>query len=149
MAGVISEIYPGLYQCGRDAATDWSPLPGSTAPVQLPPQVLIATEGNLDDNVNQAAYQTLYIYWPIDDTDQVQFDVERARAIAKLCAHLLRSGQQVVVRCGAGYNRSSLITGRTLIELGLSPQEAVETVRQKRPGSLGNQFFANWLLAGG
>jgi protein-tyrosine phosphatase len=53
----------------------------------------------------------------------------------------------VVVNCSAGLNRSGLLVGRSLIELGYTPAEAVELVRQARgPHALSNVAFAKFLL---
>ena len=44
----------------------------------------------------------------------------------------LRDGGRVAVNCAAGLNRSGLIVGRALIELGRTPAEAIGMVRAAR-----------------
>jgi hypothetical protein len=47
----------------------------------------------------------------------------------------------------SGLNRSGLLVGRTLIELGYTPTEAVELIRAARgPHALSNRAFVRWLL---
>ncbi|MFP3853285.1 MAG: dual specificity protein phosphatase family protein [Anaerolineales bacterium] len=84
------------------------------------------------------------IHWPIDDGPMPSD--KKVRAISRWVAGLLNSGMRVAVQCAAGINRSGLIAGRTLIELGHPAQEAIELVRQARPGALTNRAFVDWLL---
>ena len=45
-----------------------------------------------------------------------------------------------------GINISALVAGLILIYLGMSGAEAVELLREKRPGALFNEKFADYLL---
>ena len=46
-----------------------------------------------------------------------------------------------------GYNRSALVAGVILTELGMPGCEAVETLRARRPGALFNEVFATYLAS--
>lgn len=48
----------------------------------------------------------------------------------------LRAGFDIVVHCKGGLGRAGMIAGRLLVELGVSPAEAIERVRVVRPGAI-------------
>ena len=52
--------------------------------------------------------------------------------LAAQVAGFVRRDTKVAVNCMSGLNRSGLLVGRTLIELGHSPEEAVALVRAAR-----------------
>ncbi len=56
----------------------------------------------------------------------------------------LRSGAVVYVHCQAGVNRSALVGARVLMEQGMSAEEAIGAVRDKRQGALSDGYAA-WL----
>ncbi|HEY2431569.1 MAG TPA: hypothetical protein VGI12_02775, partial [Vicinamibacterales bacterium] len=61
-------------------------------------------------------------------------------------AHLIRSGHRVLSHCGMGFNRSALVAGRILHHLGgMSGPAVVERLRERRPGALFNDVFAEHL----
>ena len=125
----MDQIIPGLYQ------TSYSEFQGARhldAVVVLNRQTPRQQQGRI------------IIHWPIDDGPMPS--PEKTRAISRWVAELLESDMTVAVQCAAGINRSGLITSRALIELGHPPQEAVELVRQARPGALTNRAFVDWLL---
>jgi hypothetical protein len=82
------------------------------------------------------------IVWPIKDGPIP--DPVAAQSLARLVASHLANGSVVYIHCSAGYNRAALMAGLVLIEQGLSPKEAVATVRQRRQGSLSDEY-ASWL----
>ena len=49
--------------------------------------------------------------------------------------------------CGMGYNRSALVAGLIMIELGMSGPDAVARLRERRPGALFNDRFADCLAS--
>ena len=57
------------------------------------------------------------------------------------------SGKRVNIRCQAGLNRSGLITALTLMISGMSADEAIDTLREKRSTyALCNGEYEHWLL---
>jgi protein-tyrosine phosphatase len=54
-----------------------------------------------------------------------------------------------LVRCHSGYNRSGLVVGQTLIELGYQPGDAIDLIRQRRSSlALNNKVYEEYLRAG-
>jgi hypothetical protein len=87
-----------------------------------------------------------YRFYQIDDVPWIA-DRDAIHRLAAHAAELVRSGRSVVVNCAAGLNRSGLLVGRTLIELGYTPAEAVDLVRRARGfHALSNKEFARFLL---
>jgi hypothetical protein len=87
-----------------------------------------------------------YRFYLIDDVPWIS-DPTQIDAMAVEMAALVRAGRRVVVNCSAGLNRSGLLVGRTLIELGHAPAEAVALVRSARgPHALSNVAFTKFLL---
>ena len=57
------------------------------------------------------------------------------------------AGKRVNIRCQAGLNRSGLVTALTLMISGMSANEAIDTLREKRSGyALCNSEYERWLL---
>ena len=87
-----------------------------------------------------------YRFHLIDDVPWID-DRDAIHGLASEAASLIRTGRSVVVNCAAGLNRSGLLVGRTLIELGHTPTEAVELVRRARGShALSNKEFTRFLL---
>jgi len=47
---------------------------------------------------------------------------------------ILRQGFNVLIHCRGGLGRAGTIAARLLVELGVGPQEAIQQVREVRPG---------------
>ena len=105
---------------------------------------VIDLEGGLDDGVPQTPDEWLYIYFPILD-DNLPND-RKLRCLAQMAANLIRSNHRVLSHCSMGFNRSALVAGRILYELGMPGPEVVARIRERRPGALFNEKFANYLL---
>lgn len=116
------------------AIGDWTPL------VERGIDVVIDLDGGLDHGVPTAPGSMLYVYFPIFDEDLP--DANRLDAVVRLGADLLRAGHQVLSHCGMGFNRSALVAGRILVELGMPGPDAVRAIRTARPGALFNPTFA-------
>jgi protein-tyrosine phosphatase len=87
-----------------------------------------------------------YAFHPIDDVPHI-VDEEMIHAVGERIASLVREGKHVAVNCLGGMNRSGLLIGRALVELGYTPEEAIGAVRRARgPMALGNPRFARFLL---
>ncbi|HKV12472.1 MAG TPA: dual specificity protein phosphatase [Thermoanaerobaculia bacterium] len=105
--------------------------------------VVIDLEGDLDHGVPTIPNHILYVYFPIYDEDLP--DTAKLIAVARLGASLVRSGHRVLSHCGMGFNRSALVAGLILMDMGMSGPEVVSLLRQKRPGALFNDVFAQYL----
>jgi len=74
-------------------------------------------------------------------------ELAKVRLFALEVAGMTQLGDKVLVRCQAGYNRSGLVVGFALIEMGHTPREAIEMVRAARgPWALCNIHFVRYLL---
>jgi hypothetical protein len=87
-----------------------------------------------------------YSFHPLDDVPFI-VDAEMIHRVGERIASLVREGRHVAVNCLSGVNRSGLLVGRALVELGYTPEEAIEAVRSARgPMALSNQHFVRFLL---
>jgi protein-tyrosine phosphatase len=62
-------------------------------------------------------------------------------------AALIAGGHRVLSHCGMGYNRSAFVAGLIMIELGMSGPDVVARLRERRPGALFNDGFADCLAS--
>lgn len=137
-----------LFQVDDDARLFISPAIENWDPLaQYEIDTVIDLEGGLDTCIPTATDQCLYIYFPIRDDEDCLPNMIKARAIARLGASLIREGHRVLSHCGMGYNRSALVAGLIMIELGMPGPEVVARLRERRPGALYNEGFAACLAA--
>jgi protein-tyrosine phosphatase len=104
---------------------------------------IVDLEGGLDIGVPTIPNQCLYVYFPIDDGELP--NLSKLRALGHLGASLVRSGHRVLAHCGMGFNRSALVAGVILHELGFSGPDTVVRLRSRRQGALFNDKFAEYL----
>lgn len=119
------------------ALSDW----GAAAPHNV--DTVIDLEGGLDGCIPTVPNRCLYIYFPIFDEELPS--LPKLHGVARLGASLIRHGHVVLSHCGMGFNRSALVAGLILTELGMDGPEAVIRLRQRRPGALFNDKFAAYL----
>jgi protein-tyrosine phosphatase len=117
--------------------TDWATLDRYSV------DTVIDLDVTVDDDVPTAPNHLLYVYFPITDDDLP--NLVKLRAVATLGATLLKHGHCVLSHCGMGFNRSALVAGLILNQLGMSGSETVERLRSRRPGALFNDRFASYL----
>ena len=106
---------------------------------------VIDLEGGLDLCIPTVPNECLYVYFHIIDDNQELPALTKLRGIAKLAAGLIIDGHRVLSHCGLGFNRSALVAGLILTELGMSGPQAVARLRERRPGALFNDGFASFL----
>jgi hypothetical protein len=123
------------------ALEDWS------AVARYEIDTVIDLEGDLDSCIPTATNNCLYIYFPIDDDNEKLPNMIKLRAIARLGATLIAEGHRVLSHCGMGFNRSAFVAGLIMIEMGMSGPEVVARLRERRPGALFNDGFADCLNA--
>ena len=139
----FAEILPGLYMGGT--ADD------ATVNVSMPLQGL--GDPNLFD-----AVVTLYSWaqpmgWGVEemrygfaDASVEHFDTDRLLRVSKWAFDRWNDGEQVLIRCQAGLNRSGLLTALVLINEGYSPADAIALIREKRSGwALCNSDYVSYL----
>jgi len=110
--------------------------------------VVIDLDGGLDACIPTETNNCLYVYFPFDDDDQSLPNVAKLRAIAEMAAGLIREGHRVLAHCNMGFNRSGLVAGMILKSLGMAGDAAVTRIRERRPGALYNDRFADYVIAG-
>ena len=123
------------------ALEDWS----AVARYQI--DTVIDLEGDLDSCIPTATNNCLYIYFPIDDDNEKLPNMIKLRAIARLGATLITTGHRVLSHCGMGFNRSAFLAGLIMIEMGMCGPDVVARLRERRPGALFNDGFADCLTA--
>ena len=138
------QILPGLYMGGTaddDTINCGKKLPG------------------LDDQSNFDAVVTLYSWaqpmgWGVEemrygfaDASVDHFDTDRLLRVSKWAFDRWNAGEQVLIRCQAGLNRSGLVTALTMMHAGYEPEEAIHQIRKQRsPMALFNDNFVTWLV---
>ncbi len=137
-----------LFQVDDDARLFISPAIENwdrVAPYKI--DTVIDLEGELDTCIPTNTDHCLYIYFPIADDNERMPNLIKLRAIGRLGAALVTEGHRVLSHCGMGYNRSALVAGLIMVELGMPGNEVVARLRERRPGALFNDGFAAYLEA--
>lgn len=107
--------------------------------------VVIDLEGDVDHGVPTIPDRWLYVYFPIHDGELP--NLAKLGAVARLGAELLRQGHGVLSHCGMGFNRSALLAGLIMHEMGMDGPDIVARLRERRPGALFNDIFAEHLAS--
>jgi rhodanese-related sulfurtransferase len=134
------EVVPGLYISGHpDDASDF---------LDRGVHTVIDLEGEIDTSApdgEDASGKTLYLYWPIEDGPLPH--PPTIRGIARFVSGVMDDDKKVLVHCRSGHNRSGMICARVLIEQGMSPDDAIAIVRERRRDgqALTNEHFVEWL----
>jgi protein-tyrosine phosphatase len=142
----VWEIAPGLYQSRtptRPEDVHFRDQDGTSVKITA----VIDLEGDIDPNVPQKRIGDLYVYWPILDHEGRMPNETVLRGLAGFISGLMDAGHKVLVHCHSGMNRASLVSGLTLVAKGMTSEEAVDTLRERRdPNVLNNETFLRWLL---
>jgi len=130
MSTGYSYLMPGPY-----LAQGSVPPPRARLPFDV--VVLAAVE---HQDVDLPGYEVIRV--PLDDSGPPPSPADRAliRATAKRIAARVRAGRRVLVTCHQGRNRSGVLAGLALVELGLPRERAVGRIQRYRNG-LTNPFF--------
>jgi dual specificity protein phosphatase-like protein len=108
--------------------------------------VVIDLDGGLDACIPTQTNRCLYVYFPFDDDDETLPNLTKLHAVALLGASMIREGHRVLTHCNMGFNRSGLVAGLILTSLGMPGAAAVSRIRERRPGALYNDCFADYLV---
>jgi len=129
-----------LYQRGApEDVGEWQSV------LALKIDVVLDLFGTLGPGVPTAPNSILYMFWPIEDHPQLP-DVQIMNILVDTIVRLIQAGHKVLVHCHKGKSRSGMINALVVRQLhGISGADAVDLVRQQRPGSLGNQVFATYV----
>jgi len=114
---------------------------GSVPPayVRLPFDVIVLAAMEFQD-VPLPGYEVIRV--PLDDSGPPPSQSDRAliRATAARVARRVRAGKRVLVTCHQGRNRSGVLTGLALVDLGVPRELAIRRIREARDG-LTNLYF--------
>ena len=137
---------PTFHRLDDDGKLYLSPAIREWAPIAaLGVDTVIDMEGGLDECIPTTPEGCVYVYFPIYDEELPP--LARLHAIGAMGAHLIRHGHAVLSHCGMGFNRSALVAGQILFNLGMRGPEIVQRIRDRRPGALFNDLFASYLHA--
>ena len=91
-------------------------------------------------------YEVLHV--PLDDGPPPDKTTRmRIWRAAREIADRVRAGQRVLVTCWQGRNRSGVLAGLAMVDLGVPPLHAVHRIRHLRNG-LTNLHFRNMVASG-
>ncbi len=116
---------------------DWRPLEAAGV------SAVIDLDGGLDLCIPTVPNHVIYVYFPFSDAELP--DLSKLHAVARFGAELVKSGHKVLSHCGLGFNRSALMAGLILLYGGMPGGGIVEHLRQRRPGALYNEAYADYL----
>ena len=144
---LFSEIAPNLFQGGTDDLDVIHLAKTNNRPrTDLPFDAIVtmyAWARPADWNVQEFRYG-------VPDASISDIDLNRLRQAVEFGYDRWKAGDRVLVRCQAGLNRSGLVLALILIKDGLTPQEAINRIRENRGSdALFNADFHNWLLQEG
>ena len=96
-----------------------------------------------------ARFPTTLNYWaPNLDTENLAHAKQMSKA-AKVAAAViykhLKEGKRVLCTCAQGRNRSGLANGFALRKFGMTGDEAVRLIQEKRPTALTNELFCKMI----
>lgn len=94
-----------------------------------------------------AAYGLAWVHLPIPDEHTPTEAFEQAWPMqAGPLRAMLADGQGVIVHCRGGAGRTGMIAARLLVELGLTPKEALERVRSVKPEAIETREQERYVL---
>lgn len=136
------EIVPGLFQGGTEDHD--VVMVGSRQRLrgEYPFDVVVT----LYADANPAPWGVEEMRFGFYDSDLSASDAQRVVRVARAAHHRWASGDQVLIRCQAGVNRSGLVTALVLMLAGYSPGDAIALIRRQRSRHvLSNRHFERWL----
>jgi protein-tyrosine phosphatase len=90
-----------------------------------------------------------HVVLELPDAPLASDQIDGARRLGALAADAVRQRRNTLVRCRSGMNRSGLVVGQALIELGLTAPRAITLIRRRRSrGALNNEVFVAYLNSG-
>ena len=109
--------------------------------VRLPFDVIVLAAWEYQPKM--PGYEVMHV--PLDDEFELPVTTEdhmRIQAAARAVARRVRAGRRVLVTCHQGRNRSGVIAGLALVELGMPRNQVVRRIRTLRNGLTNPHFYA-------
>ncbi len=132
----IFEIAPGLYQSTKIDNVELFLSYGFDTVIDL--------EGGFDKVLSGWNLGGSYLYWHIFDMPWLP-NKDRLWNVAHFGFSAWEHGDKVLIHCSMGRNRSGLIMGCILRLIPMKGPDIVKLIQEKRPGSLTNQIFYDFL----
>jgi len=127
-----SKIYEGLYM-GSFPMTDTSEF-----------DLVVSLSRRSNDMI--ASICKSYLHFPFYDSPMIP-NPKILRYLAELIANFVDFGENVLVHCDAGLNRSGMVCALVLIELNFKPQDAINLLRKQRCNEvLYNGAFRKYIM---
>jgi protein-tyrosine phosphatase len=141
---LFSMIAPNLFQGGTDDLDVIHLAKTNNRPrTDLPFDAIVtmyAWARPADWNVQEFRYG-------VPDASITDIDLQRLKQAVEFGYDRWKQGDRVLIRCQAGLNRSGLVTALTLMISGMSADQAIDTLREKRSSyALCNGEYEHWLL---
>ena len=87
-----------------------------------------------------------HIAYRVPDSRLEERERDHMIELGQVVAEAVEGGKRVLVRCHAGLNRSSLVAGMAMIEMGFPASDAIQRIRAARgPFALCNSAFVDYL----
>jgi protein-tyrosine phosphatase len=89
-----------------------------------------------------------WLHFPIDDYAVPLPSQDQAWSqLSKRLHHHLNNNLTILIHCYAGIGRSGMIALRLLVEQGVNPDEALNQIRNVRPGAVEQPAQYEWAIA--
>lgn len=99
-------------------------------------------------HANPVGWYVNEMRYTFPDASIALIDKRMLRTIVDYAYDSWKAGEQVLIRCQAGLNRSGLVMALVLIKEGYEPAEAIALIRDKRSGwALCNRQYEAWLTS--
>lgn len=136
------EILPGLFQGGTEDLDVVMFGARQRTRGDYPFDVVVT----LYADANPAPWGVEEIRFGFYDANLTSADARRVIRVARDAHRRWRRGDQVLIRCQAGVNRSGLVTALVLMLEGYTAADAIDLIRRRRsPHVLSNRHFERWL----
>lgn len=140
---LFTEIAPNLFQGGTDDLdVVHEALTSNRLRTDMPFDSIVTMYGW----ARPADWKVQEFRYAFPDAEVDHIDFSRLRDAVEFGYKRWKSGDRVLVRCQAGLNRSGLVMALILIKDGMTPVEAIKTIRRFRgPHALCNSDYVEWL----
>jgi hypothetical protein len=141
-----TEIVPGLFQGGtedHDVLSEPLPTGAGWSRAGYPFDLVVT----LYADARPVPWGVQELRFGFPDAAPGTAELAVVGRLADLAFERWVDGDQVLIRCQAGVNRSGLVTALVLLRAGLAPEQAIRQIRRTRgAASLCNDHFVHWLL---
>lgn len=140
---LYSEILPGLWQGGTD---DFDTLAFPITHVFQNREKQFDAVATFYASAHPVGWEISERRFGFPDAELNERNLPEIHSIAEWAFQQWKSGKKVLIRCQAGLNRSGLCTALILMKNGMSSNDAISLIREKRSeNALFNVHFVNYL----